>query len=86
MKYLTCENCKQTVAKFDPKEVKMPVDSTMFRPRDGDHMVWFVTLQAADMNCPICKKRVFHDPYPKRLVASDTVDGNKPHEIDLMEE
>ena len=78
--YLCCENCFQTVAKLDlDTKLFYPIQSDMFKskfpPERGVPKPWVDGVPSQFMKCPLCPKRVFNDPNPKRLLVSENYDG-----------
>jgi len=67
---LKCEMCQMNIGTFDPKNIKFPVDASMFKSLDEFHgaphpFTWIEgrsdTINWEYLNCPVCGVRVFVD-------------------------
>jgi len=67
---LKCEMCQMNIGTFDPKNIKIPVDASMFKSLDEFHgaphpFTWIEgrsdTINWEYLNCPVCGVRVFVD-------------------------
>ena len=62
MKQLVCEICKEIIGKFEPDEVTIPIDATMFKsklPERGLPAPFPGSIDWRWMKCPHCGKRPF---------------------------
>lgn len=63
MKVLKCEICGEKLARFNPRNVKRPINGGMFEPLMSDReypMPWPSPAELIDwemMRCPYCHKR-----------------------------
>jgi rubrerythrin len=89
MKYLLCENCHEVIASFEMEDIAYPVTGEMFQskfaPEKDMLPPWIPGTESAWLKCPICRKRVFHNPNPKRLRVSDYRSGLDPHLIEIVQ-
>jgi len=62
MKQLVCEICKEVIGQFEPDEVTIPIDATMFKsklPERGLPAPFPGSIDWRWMKCPHCGKRPF---------------------------
>jgi len=86
VKYLICENCRQVVASLDADKAELPITSGMFQSKHaerGERPPWMLGVSSKHLHCPMCPKRVFNEPEPRRLYVSDHIDGTDPHYLEL---
>ena len=77
------------MASFEIEDIAYPVTGEMFTSKFAPERdvlpPWMPGTEAAWLKCPICRKRVFNTPDPKRLRVSDFRSGLDPHLIEIVQ-